>query len=482
MGTPSPGAHSTARLKPIVMTPASTALAAPEGGANDPAALVGQVIADRFRIDELLGEGGMGAVYRAFHTRIKKTVALKILRPELTSNEDIVARFEREAVAAGRIEHENVAKATDFGRLPDGSFYLALEFVRGKSLAELIAEGPIPAERAFGIVRQIACGIDAAHQVGIVHRDLKPDNVMMVAREDMGDVAKILDFGVAKLDLGGDGGTAFTKAGTIVGTPEYMAPEQAGGANIDGRADLYALGVIAYEMLAGKPPFAAADAVAIMTKHLTETPPPLPDTVPPEVSAIVMDLLQKDPDQRPESAARVVERIEALSTPPPSAVSGAFPAVEAQPSSAFVMAPIPPPPVHIRERGPSRVPLIAVLIGGLVLCVVLVGVVGWASTPRGKAEVMRRAAAGIPMPTFETQAATEATPAPEPSVEPALSATEEPADPPAAESPGSPPASSKTTAKATTKKSSPKTTKAAPKKKRKTGPGGIYIPPPSEWF
>jgi serine/threonine protein kinase len=163
MGTGSLGARSTARLKPIVMTPASTALAAPEGGANDPAALVGQVIADRFRIDELLGEGGMGAVYRAFHTRIKKTVALKILRPELTSNEDVVARFEREAVAAGRIEHENVAKATDFGRLPDGSFYLALEFVRGKRLTELIAEGPIPAERAFGIVRQIACGIDAAH-------------------------------------------------------------------------------------------------------------------------------------------------------------------------------------------------------------------------------------------------------------------------------------------------------------------------------
>jgi serine/threonine protein kinase len=301
---------------------------------------------------------------------------------------------------------------------------------------------------------------------------------MMVAREDAEDVAKILDFGVAKLDLGGgDGGTAFTKAGTIIGTPEYMAPEQAGGANIDGRADLYALGVIAYEMLAGKPPFAAADAVAIMTKHLTETPPPLPDTVPVEVAALVMDLLQKDPENRPESAARVVERIEALSTPPPSAVSGAYPAVEAQPSSAFVLAPIPPPPVHIRQKGPSRIPLIAVMVGGLVLCVVLVGVVGWASTPRAKAEVMRRAAAGIPMPTFETRAATDA--APEPTVEPTLSASEEPADPPAgASSPATP---SKTTAKTTTKKPAAKS-KTPPKKKRKTGPGGIYIPPPSEWF
>jgi serine/threonine-protein kinase len=460
----------------------NTALAVPMSAERDPAALVGQVIADRFRIDELLGEGGMGAVYRAFHTRIKKTVALKILRPELVSNEDIVARFEREAVAAGRIEHENVAKATDFGRLPDGAFYLALEFVRGQSLAQLIAEGPVAPDRTLGIVRQIACGIDAAHQVGIVHRDLKPDNVMLVEREGAGEVAKILDFGVAKLDLGSDGGTAFTKAGTIVGTPEYMAPEQAGGANIDGRADLYALGVIAYEMLTGKPPFAAGDAVAIMTKHLTEAPPPLPDSLPAEVTSLVLELLAKAPDQRPESAARVVERIDGLATPPPSTLSGEYQAVEAQPSSAFVMPPVPPPPVSIREKGPSRVPLIAMCIGGLFLCVLLVGVVGWASTPRTKSEVMRRAAAGITLPPFETKAAAAAEPSavPEPSVAPAVSAAEEPAEP--AEAPEPTKGTAKPSAKTAAKKSTPKASKTAPKKKRKTGPGGIYIPPPSEWF
>jgi eukaryotic-like serine/threonine-protein kinase len=305
--------------------------------------------------------------------------------------------------------------------------------------------------------------------------------VMMVEREGAGEIAKILDFGVAKLDLGSDGGTAFTKAGTIVGTPEYMAPEQAGGSNIDGRADLYALGVIAYEMLDGTPPFAALDAVTIMTKHLTEAPPPLPDSIPAEVSALVLSLLEKEPDKRPESAAAVVERIDAMSTPPPSAVSGQYPAVEAQPSSAFVMPPLPPPPVQIREKGPSRIPLIAVLVGGLFLCVVLVGVVGWASTPKAKAEVMRRAAAGIPMPAFDTKAATDATEpaaAPEPSVEPSVAASEEPAEP-TAPATAQPP--SKTSAKTSTKKPAAKS-KATPKKKRKTGPGGIYIPPPSQWF
>jgi serine/threonine-protein kinase len=474
------------------MTSASNlADVAPDTSATDPASLVGQVIADRFRIDELLGEGGMGAVYRAFHTRIKKTVALKILRPELTTKEDVVARFEREAVAAGRIEHENVAKATDFGRLPDGSFYLALEFVRGKSLSQVIAEGPVSPERTLGIVRQIACGIDAAHQVGIVHRDLKPDNIMMVERDGAVDVVKILDFGVAKLDLGTEGGTAFTKAGTIIGTPEYMAPEQAGGANIDGRADLYALGVITYEMLAGTPPFAAPDSVAVMTKHLTEPPPPLPVHVPVEVSTLVMDLLQKEPDQRPESATHVVERVDALGTPPPpSAISGAYAAVEAPPSSAFVVPPIPPSGPFLPMRESSRGSLIAMIVGALFLCVVLVGVVGWASTARSGSEPLRRSGMtmpGVTTPEITSEPAASAAPEVTPtlqSAEPAAGPASEPSAEPEAPAPVAPAGPAKPAAtKPSTKKSTAKTKSAPPpKKKRKTGPGGIYIPPPSEWF
>lgn len=462
------------------MTPASNAAnVEPESSASDPASLVGQVIAERFRIDELLGEGGMGAVYRAFHTRIKKTVALKILRPELTSNEDVVARFEREAVAAGRIEHENVAKATDFGRLPDGSFYLALEFVRGKSLGQLIAEGPIEPVRALGIVRQMLCGIDAAHQVGVVHRDLKPDNVMLVDRDGTGDVVKILDFGVAKLDLGSDGQTAFTKAGTIVGTPEYMAPEQAGGANIDGRADLYALGVIAYEMLAGVPPFVAKDSVAIMTKHLTEAPPPLPDWVPPELAALVMDLLQKEPDKRPESAAHVVERVNALGAPlPPSAISGAYAALDVPPSSAFVVPPMPISGAAMPARDPSRGPLIAVILGALFVCVALVAVVGWASRARPTAEPLRRSGMTIP-------SVVRAKPAGEPaaSAAPEVTPTVQTSEPTSPEPTTAPSSTTKATTKPAAKKPAPKPKSTQqPKKKRKTGPGGIYIPPPSQWF
>src|SRR5689334_19798476 len=165
-------------------------------------ALVGTVLAGRYRIERLLGSGGMGAVYRAEHVLMRKACAVKVLHREMTQVKEVVARFEREAVAAARIEHPNVAAATDFGQLDNGSFYLVLEFIEGKSLNQQIHEsGPLPEERALLITRQIAAALEAAHNAGIVHRDLKPDNVMLVVKDGSPDFVKVLDFGIAKIKL-----------------------------------------------------------------------------------------------------------------------------------------------------------------------------------------------------------------------------------------------------------------------------------------
>ena len=215
-------------------------------------ALIGSVLAERYRVEKLLGSGGMGSVYRAQHVHMRKSVAIKVLHREMTYLPEVVARFEREAVAAARIEHPNVAAATDFGRLADGSFYLVLEYVEGKSLRAALKErGPMSTTRALHVTRQIADALAAAHAAGIVHRDLKPDNVMLLDREGERELVKVLDFGIAKLNIG-DVKEQLTQLGSVFGTPEYMAPEQAQGLEVDARADLYTLGILLYEMLAGK--------------------------------------------------------------------------------------------------------------------------------------------------------------------------------------------------------------------------------------
>ena len=221
---------------------------------------VGTVLAERYRIDALLGEGGMGRVYAAEHVLMRKRLAIKVLHRELTTVPEVVARFEREAMAAANIEHANVAAATDFGKLADGSVFLVLEFVQGKNLRDEIATGPFSEARALHVARQIASALGSAHALNIVHRDLKPENVMLVDRGGDPDFVKVLDFGIAKVPIGEvdraptaktAARTPITKAGMVFGTPEYMAPEQALGQTVDGRADLYALGVILFEMLAG---------------------------------------------------------------------------------------------------------------------------------------------------------------------------------------------------------------------------------------
>jgi len=319
---------------------------------RDPHALVGTILAERYRIEELLGQGGMGTVYRAEHVHMKRTVALKVLHPEIAAVTEIAARFEREAIAVGRIEHPNVAKAMDFGRLPDGSFYLVVEYVKGTSLRELIQRGPLAPPRALDIARQIAGAIKAAHEAGVVHRDLKPDNVMLGERDGVSGHVKVLDFGVAKLASDeASAGSPITRYGAIVGTFEYMAPEQGGGGAVDHRADLYALGVILYELLSGRPPFSSDEPLVMLSKHFVEPPPPLPDSVSEKTSAIVFELLAKDPAARIQSAAELIARIDeaqaelgasaAESQPEPTTIddgTGALEATERPRRSRFALA------------------------------------------------------------------------------------------------------------------------------------------------
>ena len=277
-------------------------------------ALLGQLVADRYRILELLGSGGMGAVYRAEHVHMRKSVAFKVLHRELTHLSDVVTRFEREAIAAARITHPNVASATDFGRLADGACYLVLEYVQGKSLRQsLVQSAPFTGERALTVARQIALALAAAHEAGIVHRDLKPENVMLVESASDPELVKVLDFGIAKIHMPEqEGQPALTRMGTIFGTPEYMSPEQALGQNADARTDLYSLGIIMYEMLTGRTPFADKELVAVLTRQMTDMPPPLPADIDPSIVALISGLLAKRPSERPQTAQEVVTRIESI--------------------------------------------------------------------------------------------------------------------------------------------------------------------------
>jgi serine/threonine protein kinase len=277
--------------------------------------LIGKVIADRYRIVEQIGEGGMGAVYLAEHLTLHKQVALKVVHAEHANNPELATRFSREAMATSRIEHPNVISAIDFGTLPDGTAYLAVQLVRGPTLTRVLAaEGPLPWARAVAIASQIADALSAAHGHCIVHRDLKPDNVLLQYLDDGGELVKVLDFGVAKFSsdasLPKSISPAVTQIGFIVGTPGYMAPEQALGTNADERSDLYSLGVILWECIVGRPLWVAPDLQRLVERQLVENPARLrassPDaTIPPMLDDLVMRLLSRRGADRPDDAAAV---------------------------------------------------------------------------------------------------------------------------------------------------------------------------------
>ncbi|MGE0788845.1 MAG: serine/threonine protein kinase [Sandaracinaceae bacterium] len=270
----------------------------------DPSAdpLLGRVIDGRYRIEKRIGEGGMGVVYMATHTVLQKKLALKVLRSDSSKDGETVQRFMQEAQAATSIGHQNIIDISDFGRLPDGSVYFVMEYLDGTSLNALIKKGgSVPMQSAIHIIRQIASALEAAHARGIVHRDLKPDNIFVIRQGSDPQFVKVLDFGVAKV---GGAASKLTKTGMVFGTPHYMSPEQAAGHTVDQRTDVYALGVIMYEMFTGKVPFDADTFMGILSKHMFEAPAPPTDTHGASLGAlesVILKALEKSPEGRYQS-------------------------------------------------------------------------------------------------------------------------------------------------------------------------------------
>ncbi|HEY7370923.1 MAG TPA: protein kinase [Polyangia bacterium] len=291
--------------------------------------LIGTVVGERYRIVSRIGIGGMGAVYRVEHTMMRRDLAIKVLLPELGGKEEFSRRFEREAESASRLTHPNIISVTDFGHTPEGSLFLVMEFLAGQSLSEAIAAGSMPTARALSIIRQILRGLEHAHAAGVVHRDLKPENIMLVERDGQPDVVKILDFGIAKVTQPQSGGEALTQAGVIFGTPEYLSPEQALGEAVDARADIYAAGVILYEMLAGRRPFENEDKVKIISMHLSHAPPRLRDAnpsvdVPLPLEQAIMQSMEKSREHRFATATAFLQALDDAEGPLEEA-SGGFP-------------------------------------------------------------------------------------------------------------------------------------------------------------
>lgn len=283
-----------------------------------PANWVGQTLRGKYKIVRQLGEGGWGAVFEAEHLLLRRTVAIKLLHPDIAANPKFVERFRREALAASRIGHPNIVEVIDLDRTDDGTEFMVLEFLRGEVLENrLERQGPLRIATALDIFEPIASALQAAHRSGIVHRDLKPANVFLAERPDGSVLVKVLDFGIAKMDgITSELTTSITQTGAVLGTPFYMPPEQLrGDKTIDLRADLYAFGVMLYEVLAAAPPFDAPNLPALVTKIMYEAPVPLAarrPKVPPEIDALVSRLMSKNAADRPADFGEVIPVLESV--------------------------------------------------------------------------------------------------------------------------------------------------------------------------
>ncbi len=271
--------------------------------------LVGHTLDEKYRLEERLGIGGMGTVYRARHLLIDRPVAVKVLNQRFVEDEAARTRFSREARACGRLQHANAVTVTDFGQSQDGYVYLVMELLEGRTLRDVLSkEAPLDAARAVSLMLQISDAVAAAHDAGIIHRDLKPANVFIVQRADVPAVVKVLDFGIAKLaadTLEDDDRMTLTQVGAMIGTPRYMSPEQCDGVELTPAADVYSLGVILYEMLTGSVPFSGSTPLAIAMKHTTElprSPREIVSSIPVPLEELVLHTLEKDPQSRPANA------------------------------------------------------------------------------------------------------------------------------------------------------------------------------------
>ena len=368
--------------------------------------LIGQMVGGRYVLLRRIGKGGMGVVYEADHTGLGKRVAVKLLLDKYTDDPEVVARFQREARTASAIGDEHIVEVTDAGTHDDGRSYIVMELLEGASLADaLAASGPMPGARAVDIVRQVLRGLGAAHAKGIVHRDMKPENVFLVTKGERIDFVKIMDFGISKFMMSTESKVRLTATGAVIGTPVYMAPEQAMAlGEVDARVDLYAVGVMLYEMLAGHPPFQAPSYIALVTQHLNLPPPPLgaerPD-LPRRLIGAVHHALEKDPSRRFQSAAEMAaafpsaealvpgfsDQLDTLgsstdlgasrtSAESPMALHRAVPGHYSTPG---ISPPPPEVPVQVRSRWPIAIAGLAVLVAAVILVIGLGG--GGAAKP-----------------------------------------------------------------------------------------------------
>jgi len=362
---------------------------------------VGKTIDGKYEVISKIGQGGMGEVYRARHLMMDRVVALKLLRLHLVQDDEALRRFQQEAKAASRIDHPNAVTIYDFGQAEEGFCYIAMEFIEGLSLKQVLRDGgPVSPERSLPIIKQICSVLAEAHRLGVIHRDIKPENIMLCRKGSKEDVVKVLDFGIAKL-LKDESSAGMTKTGMVFGTPKYMSPEQIQGKPLDGRSDIYALGCVIYEMLTGRPPFEGDADLDLMLKHLNNEPRPMRDTAPflaaaSELEQVVLRTLQKDSSKR-MSADELARELEEAATgkyaPQPEDVartttmpSGAVAPPVAQPAppqwtgptyapSGATPPPLPPPvapaqptPFFAAPSPPaSRAPLVLGIAGAVLL-------------------------------------------------------------------------------------------------------------------
>jgi serine/threonine protein kinase len=354
--------------------------------------LVGSILADRYHVIRRIGEGGMGQVYLAEHVKMKRKSAVKVLHQGMVHDPDAISRFNREASNASQIQHPNVAAIYDFGETPEGLIYLAMEFVDGEPLTKIIERhGALTAARAADIGQQVASALEAAHDMGIIHRDLKPDNIMIARGRAGEDVAKVVDFGIAKAMEADD--QKVTKTGLAIGTPEYMSPEQLGGDQLDSRTDIYSLGLVTFNMLTGQLPFPSVVSREALIMRLTEKPRTLAeirnDVVwPAELQTVMDKALANHPADRYQHVSQFGrELVTAVATMPESALTSTG-TVELQPfnhAARTEVRPLGGGGAGRRDRSNEELPLPEIeksgspvgLILGILVALLLVGGGGW---------------------------------------------------------------------------------------------------------